>query len=185
MAPDVVPERLVDSPPRQETERCGAFVSQGDAMERKIRRVDRALSESEAVAILQKGEYGVLSTVSADGQPYGVPVSYSYTGGVIYFHCAVEGHKLDNLRENNKVSFCVVGKTEVLPEKFGTKYESAIVFGKAFELTDADKHRGLVELLKKYSPGSMEEGLRYIASTGGKTRVYEIKPESITGKSRK
>lgn len=154
-------------------------------MERKIRRIDRALSQSEAVEILKKGEYGILSTVSIDGQPYGVPVSYAYTRDVIYFHCAVEGHAVENLRSNNKVSFCVVGGTEVLPAKFGTKYESVIVFGKTFELTDEEKHNALLELLKKYSPRFMEEGLRYVESAIGKIRVYKVVVESITGKSRK
>jgi uncharacterized protein len=155
------------------------------SMERKIRRADRAIPESAAKEILQKGEYGILSTVDVDGQPYGVPVSYSYTEDVIYFHCAVEGHKVENLSSNNKVSFCVVGKTEVLPAQFATKYESAIVFGEAFELKDDEKYKGLLELLKKYSSGSMEKGLRYIESDGSKTRVYKINVESITGKSRK
>jgi nitroimidazol reductase NimA-like FMN-containing flavoprotein (pyridoxamine 5'-phosphate oxidase superfamily) len=154
-------------------------------MERKIRRADRAISDSEASEILRAGEYGVLSTVSVDGQPYGVPVSYSYAGDVIYFHCALEGHKLENLNGNNKVSFCVVGKTEILPETFGTRYESVIVFGKAFEVTGAEKHTVLIELLKKYSPGFMDKGLRYIEGEGHKARVYKIVIESMTGKSRK
>ena len=154
-------------------------------MERKIRRADRAIPESEAQGILRAGEYGVLSTVSADGEPYGVPVSYAYTGDVIYFHCALEGHKLENLSSNNRVSFCVVGKTHVLPGKFATNYESTIVFGKAFEVTGAEKQAGLVEILKKYSPGFMEKGLRYIAGDGGKARVYKIVIESMTGKARK
>ena len=154
-------------------------------MKRQVRRVDRAISESEAKEILRKGEYGILSTVSTDGQPYGVPVSYSYTEEGIYFHCALEGHKLENLNSNNKVSFCVVGATEVLPDKFGTKYESAIVFGQAFETLDDEKHKGLLELVKKYSPGFKEEGLRMIKNTGNKTKVYKIVVESITGKARK
>jgi nitroimidazol reductase NimA-like FMN-containing flavoprotein (pyridoxamine 5'-phosphate oxidase superfamily) len=154
-------------------------------MERKIRRADRAIPDSAAKEILQKGEYGILSTVSGAGQPYGVPVSYSYTGEVIYFHCAPEGHKLENLSGNNKVSFCVVGKTQVLPDKFATNYESVIVFGKAFEVTADEKQTGLVELLKKYSPGFIDKGLRYIEGDGDKARVYKIVIESITGKSRK
>jgi nitroimidazol reductase NimA-like FMN-containing flavoprotein (pyridoxamine 5'-phosphate oxidase superfamily) len=154
-------------------------------MERKIRRADRAIPDSEAKEILQAGEYGILSTVSEDGQPYGVPVSYSYTGDVIYFHCAVEGHKLDNLSGNNKVSFCVVGKTQVLPDKFATNYESVIVFGKAFEVTEDEKHAGLLEILKKYSPGFIDKGLKYIDSDSGKAKVYKIVIESMTGKSRK
>ncbi len=154
-------------------------------MERKIRRAERAIPESEAKEILLAGEYGVLSTVSEDGQPYGVPVSYSYTGDIIYFHCALEGHKLENLSSNNKVSFCVVGKTRLLPAKFATNYESVIVFGKAFEVTEDEKHQGLLEILKKYSPGFIDKGLRYIEGDGHKARVYKIVIESLTGKARK
>jgi uncharacterized protein len=154
-------------------------------METKIRRTDRAISESEAKAILEKGEFGILSTASLDGQPYGVPINYSYTGNVIYFHCALEGQKLENLKKNNRVSFCVVGKTEVLPEKFATRYESAIVFGKAYELADDEKFNGLMEIVKKYSSGFLEEGLQYTKNAIHKARAYKIVIESITGKSRK
>lgn len=154
-------------------------------MERQMRRSDRAIPDSEARQILQAGEYGILSTVSADGQPYGVPVSYAYTGEVIYFHCAVEGHKLENLSSNNRVSFCVVGQTQVLPDKFATNYESVIVFGKAFEVVDDEKQAGLVELLKKYSPDFMEKGERYIKGDAPNTKVYKIAAESLTGKARR
>ncbi len=154
-------------------------------MEKKMRRADRALPDREAQEILYEGEYGVLSTVSPDGQPYGVPVSYSYVEDVIYFHCAPEGHKLENLNSNSRVSFCVVGKTQVLPDKFATNYESVIVFGKAFEVTKDEKHAGLLEILKKYSPDFMTKGLRYIEGDGHKARVYKIVIESLTGKARR
>lgn len=49
---------------------------------------DRQLSDEVAYALLKGGEYGVLSTVDEDGQPYGVPVSYALEGNLIYFHCA-------------------------------------------------------------------------------------------------
>ena len=42
-----------------------------------MRRSDKALPNDALVKILQEGEYGVLSTVSADGQPYGVPLNYA------------------------------------------------------------------------------------------------------------
>ena len=61
-------------------------------MPRPIRRDDRALTNEQALEILRKGEYGVLSTVSQDGQPYGVPVSFAYADHALYFHGAVEGH---------------------------------------------------------------------------------------------
>jgi nitroimidazol reductase NimA-like FMN-containing flavoprotein (pyridoxamine 5'-phosphate oxidase superfamily) len=153
-------------------------------MERTIRRIDRAIPEGKTKELLKRGEYGILSTVSKEGQPYGVPLSYSYTGDSIYFHCALEGHVVNNIRENERVSFCIVGKTEVLPDKFGTKYESIIVFGKVSEVTGEEKHKGLLELLKKYSSGFIKEGLQYIENAGNKTRVYKIVIESITGKSK-
>jgi hypothetical protein len=154
-------------------------------MTKTMRRADRAIPNSEAQQILQAGEYGVLSTVSVDGQPYGVPVSYAFTGEAIYFHCALEGHKLDNLSSNNRVSFCVVGKTQVLPDKFATNYESVIAFGTAQEVVDDEKHAGLVELLKKYSPDFMAKGERYINGDGPQARVYKITIESMTGKARR
>jgi len=154
-------------------------------MQRPIRRADRALSLEQAMEILFKGEFGILSTVSSDGQPYGVPVSYCYSDNLLYFHCAVEGHKLENLAANNSVSFCVVGETEILPDKFATRYESAIVFGKAYELTGNEKLSGLTELLKKYSQDFLEKGQLYIESNAEKTRVYKIEVVALSGKARR
>lgn len=41
----------------------------------EIRRKDRALSESNAIKILEKGSFGTLSTIGADGYPYGIPIN--------------------------------------------------------------------------------------------------------------
>ena len=67
-----------------------------------MRRSDKALPNDALVKILQEGEYGVLSTVSADGQPYGVPLNYALQNNNLYFHCALDGHKLDNLLANHR-----------------------------------------------------------------------------------
>ncbi|HUX12805.1 MAG TPA: pyridoxamine 5'-phosphate oxidase family protein [Spirochaetia bacterium] len=157
----------------------------GAIVDRKLRRIDRAISIEEAEEILRGGEWGLLSTVSASGQPYGVPVNYVLVGKIIYFHCALEGDKLENLRHNNRVSFCVVGETEVLPAQFATRYESVIVFGKAVEVLDEEKQIGLVGLIEKYSAGYMDEGRAEIENSGSRARVYGISIESISGKARR
>src|SRR5689334_11917769 len=102
-------------------------------MHHELRRKDRGLDEPEARELLERGEYGVLSSCGPDGQPYGIPLSYCVIGDAIYFHCALEGHKLENIVADSRVSFCVVGTTEVLPDKFSTRYESVIVSGRAAE----------------------------------------------------
>ena len=96
---------------------------------KELRRKDREIPNDEALSILSSAEYGVLSTSSPGGIPYGVPLSFCLIDGSIYFHCAMEGRKIENIENNSTVSFCVVGATEVLPSKFGTKYESTIVSG--------------------------------------------------------
>lgn len=62
-----------------------------------MRRKDRQAGEEDILRILKENVYGVLSTISEDGWPYGVPVSYVYEDGKIYFHSATMGHKVDNL----------------------------------------------------------------------------------------
>jgi nitroimidazol reductase NimA-like FMN-containing flavoprotein (pyridoxamine 5'-phosphate oxidase superfamily) len=48
-----------------------------------------------------------------------------------------------------------------------------------------EKLSALAELLKKYSPDFLEKGQRYIESDAGKTRVYKIEIEVLSGKSRR
>lgn len=154
-------------------------------MTRPMRRNNRAIGTEEAYQILRKGEYGVLSTVDEEGQPYGVPLNYCVLGNCVYFHCAKEGHKIANLEFNARASFCVVGDTELLPEKFSTKYESVIVFGEVREATGDEKQVALEALVSKYSTAFIGDGLNYIQSSGAQTRVFGISIESISGKARR
>jgi len=150
-----------------------------------MRRKDRLITDAETFSILEKGEYGILSTVSSDNEPYGVPVNYCLINGCMYFHCALEGRIIDNIRNNPKVSFCVVGKTEVLPDKFSTKYESCIVQGVASELFGEEKQLALEGLIRKYSEDFVSDGLKYIEKLKDKTRAFKIQIEFISGKARK
>jgi nitroimidazol reductase NimA-like FMN-containing flavoprotein (pyridoxamine 5'-phosphate oxidase superfamily) len=152
---------------------------------RNVRRIDRESGTHEAVELLSNCEYGVLSTVGNDGQPYGVPLSYTYKNNCIYFHCALVGHKTENIGNNPKVSFCVVGSTTVLPEKFATEYESAVAFGIASEVFGAERYNALLLLLEKYAPEFIEEGKKYIDQKNQATKVFKIEIDHISGKARR
>ncbi len=69
----------------------------------KLRKKKRELSKEESVKVLIKGKEGILSTIGENGYPYGVAVNYVYHNGCIYFHCANNGYKLDNIKNTNKV----------------------------------------------------------------------------------
>lgn len=150
-----------------------------------MRRSQREIFGEDIIKILQSGEYGVLATISENGYPYATPISYVYVNNKVYLHCAVEGNKLDNIRNNNKVSFNVVGKTKVLPEQFSTEYESAIIFGQAFEVNGEEKKEALMAIADKYSPDFKNEGLAYIDRAINKTCVVKIEIDKITGKARR
>ncbi|MCD7971983.1 MAG: pyridoxamine 5'-phosphate oxidase family protein [Candidatus Azobacteroides sp.] len=151
-----------------------------------IRRKDRVLEEQETGNLVETGEYGILSTISSSGQPYGVPLSYVYAEGVLYFHCATEGEKLENIRYEPNVSFVIVGKTEVLEKSFTTKYESVIVFGMASIVEEEEeKINALMLLSKKYCSPAMEVAPLYIRKSLDRTCIVKIKIEKITGKSKK
>lgn len=154
-------------------------------MDHPMRRKDRQLPEKRAIAILEDGEYGILSTYGEDGYPYGVPLSYVYHGRCIYFHGAGSGHKMENYSFCPRVSFCVVGKTHVLTDVFSTNYESAIVFGRIHEVMDNSKKLQALHLLvAKYAPENTENGNRYAEKSLQNVHVYCMEAEQITGKAR-
>ena len=88
---------------------------------REMRRRDRQLTEAETMEIIQRGEYGVLCTVTPEGLPCGVPISYARDEGsnTIYFHGTIqEGQKTDNLAHQSQACMTIVLQTELMPEKF-------------------------------------------------------------------
>jgi len=126
----------------------------------------------------------VLATVGADGWPYAVPVNYVLAGDALYFHCATEGHKLENIAHEERVSFCAVASARVLPEALSTLYESAVVFGRAVVVTDpAEKRRGLELLAVRFCGEVTPEAEEAIAASDSKTAVVRIRIERITGKA--
>ena len=72
----------------------------GILMFRPMRRARQALPMEDCEAILRRGTSGVLSVLGDDGYPYGVPLSYVWHDGALWFHCAKQGHKLDAIRED-------------------------------------------------------------------------------------
>ena len=153
---------------------------------RDVRRRDRALPEVEALEILARAEYGVLATVGADGWPYAVPVNHVLCGEVLYFHGALEGHKLENLANCDRVSFCAVASARVLPDKLSTLYESSVVFGRAALVTDpVEKQRALELLAARFSGKLTAAADDAIRTDAARTAVVRIQVERITGKARR
>ena len=153
-------------------------------MFREMRRNKQQLNEIEIDAILNGNTSGVLAVHGENGYPYTIPLSYTYDDGQIYFHSAVEGHKIDAIRNNDKVSFCVIDQDEVIQETFTTKYRSAVVFGRAQIITDPIvRLKALESLVKKYSSDFVIEGQQEILQGWNKVSIIAIRIEHKTGKT--
>lgn len=151
-------------------------------MFREMRRSRQQLSQKETAELLTKATSGVLAVSGDDGYPYAVPLSYVYDGEKIYFHCAMTGHKIDAIRREARVSFCVIAQDDILPEKFTTKFVSVIAFGKAEIVTDdSEKRAALMKLAEKYSPG-IPKADEEIRGSWDRVCVVGITVEHVTGK---
>ena len=151
-----------------------------------MRRKDRMMDEAGCLALLEKGEYGFLATVGPDGRPYGVPLSYVWRDGRLFFHCASMGRKIKNIINCPDVSFSVVGDTKpVYVTDFSTYYKCVMIFGKVGEVADPDaKYEALYALAEKYLPDHMDKADKDIRGSLKRTAVYAITPVEITGKAK-
>ena len=154
-----------------------------------MRRKDRRLSDEATLALLRQGAWGVLCLAGENA--YGVPVNYvlddvgNASWPDIFFHCAQEGKKLERIRQNPSVCLCVVGKAEVLREKFSSDYASAMVMGSAEIVRDEGERLRILRLFgRHFTPFSLEEIDAYIAPRNASTRLVRLRPLEASGKAR-
>lgn len=155
--------------------------------EREMRRKDRQLTEEECLYLIRHTPHAVLSTTDKSGTPYGVPITPILLNGKLYFHCSkAGGRKVDNLRQNEKVSLCFIGKDDISQKEFAVNFASVIVAGTAKEITNPEEVKRIqLEICKVHAPEAGEKAAEeYFGKTGRGITVWEITPTKISGKSR-
>ena len=153
-------------------------------MFRPMRRTAQQLTRQQCLDILAAATHGVLAVHGDEGYPYAVPLSYVLHDEKIYIHCAMSGHKLDAMKMNKKVSFCVVAQDEIVPETYSTDYISVIVFGRARIMDDpAEKRAAIERLAVRYAPNEPTSHMNAeIEESAGHMAMVEITIEHMTGK---
>lgn len=152
-------------------------------MFREMRRHKQLLNTDYAKDMLNRGTSGVLAVHGDDDYPYAVPLSYVYHGGRLYFHVATSGHKLDAIRENDKVSFCVILQDNPVGERFTTYYMSVIAFGRARIIDDVEEKKRTIQILSdRYFPEMKEKSEEEISGSFERFHMIEMEIEHITGK---
>ena len=152
-------------------------------MFREVARKKQVLSRTKINEILTAEKRGVLSVIGDNGYPYGLPINFYYDEktGYIYFHSGKNGHKVDALKLDNKVSFCVYDSGYKNEGEWALNISSVIVFGKIY-IVENEK---ALEIYRKLSL-KFTNDTDYIESEIEKfaknTLCLELRPEHITGK---
>ena len=143
------------------------------------------MSRDFALAVADKCAYSVMATVNGDGTPYCIPLSMAREGEWLYFHSALEGHKIDNLKHKNRVCVSCVGDLKEIPGAFSVWYESAVIKGTASEVTDREeKIHALALICRRYTPAIMDAFDKAIEKDLDRTGVWKIHIDEISGKGR-
>ena len=160
------------------------------------------------LAVIDQSQYGVVSMIDEEGQPYGIPLSIVRDGHSLYFHSAKEGKKVEIFEKNPRVSVAFIGAVNV-PEHFTneeldaiakdesklalltskvftTEYESAVVNGTVTRVEDEEtKIRAMRLICQKYTPTKMPFFEMAIASGFKLANAYQIEILEIKAKRKK
>lgn len=154
-----------------------------------MRKKSREMDAQWALEVMRKAPYITVSFTRADETAYGVPLSLACTDDrTWYFHCALEGDKLDAIVAHPQV--CLSAVTKCAPTvgpkdgSFTLQFRSAIAFGTAELVTDdAEKIRALRAISERFLPQHMDAFDDAIARSLHRTAVVRITLDELpTGK---
>ena len=151
-------------------------------MFRKMRRIKQQLSETQCIDILTREPRGVLAVLGDEGYPYAVPLDFFYRDGRLYFHSAMEGHKVDALKACDKASFCVMDQGQRTEGDWALWFNSVICFGRMRLVEDREETIAIArDLGLKYYP-SRQDVEDEIQKDGRRVLCMELTIEHMTGK---
>jgi len=153
-------------------------------MFREVTRAKQQLPQAECVEILKSEMRGVLRVLGDEGYPYGMPMNHWYNeaDAALYFHCGNVGHRLEALREGDKVSFCCYDSGSRNEGEWAFKVKSVIVFGRIEIIDDMDR---IIDITTKLSHKFTDDESYIrdeIERAAHRTLLLRLPPEHICGK---
>ena len=95
----------------------------------------------------------------------------------------MSGHKVDAIRQCDKVSFCVIEQDDVQPKKYTTFFRSVIAFGRIHVIEDEAEKLSTARILgNRYNPNDDESLKKEIESGLSRMLMIRFDIEHLTGK---
>jgi nitroimidazol reductase NimA-like FMN-containing flavoprotein (pyridoxamine 5'-phosphate oxidase superfamily) len=148
-----------------------------------LRRADKEIANRQEIEdILRRSTICRLALIDA-GRPYLVPLCFGYDAGILYFHSASVGKKIDLLKKNRTVCFEFDVDTIAVPSDtscgWTMRYRSVIGYGIASFVEDPDEKRAALGVIMcQYAEGTHN----YPDETLRKTAVIKVEIREISGK---
>ena len=153
-------------------------------MFRPVRKKINEIKIEEAKKLLHQSRRGVLAVIGDNNYPYAIPVNYLYDeeNEKIYFHGSRAGHKVDAIKNCDKVCFTVIGNETIKKESWAPFLQSTAIFGRCHLIEDQSIAMVLLKkfAMKFYPSESMVD--EEIVVSGKATQMYEIEIEHLSGK---
>ena len=155
-----------------------------------MRQKNREIKNFEEIIEVMKQCDVVRLALNDDGYPYILPLNFGMDVSdgkiILLFHSALEGHKIDLIKKDNRASFEMDCKHQLQYfDDIGyctMSYESVIGIGKIRILKDEEKMQALRKLMDHYHP---DENAYFNPAAVERTMVYTLEVEKITGKRKK
>jgi hypothetical protein len=152
-----------------------------------LRRNEREIADPAALRdLVSTGRYAAVA-LCRDGEPYVVTMNYGYDPGrgALYFHCAVEGLKLEFIRANPRACATVVHDRGYIHGECDHAYRSVVLRGPISVIEDeAERVHGLGVLIdhQEDAPGPVRERTMPGGAIERPVGMLRLDIEEMTGK---
>lgn len=149
---------------------------------RSMRRFKQQLTLQECETILKDAYRGFLSVNGENGYPYTIPMNFLYNDNRIYFHSALQGHKIDAIKQSAKACFTVINEPVQQENDWWYHVSSVVCFGQVSIIEDQEERMEILKSLgQKYFPEGydMQKDLKMNAH---RAAVLCLAVDHMTGK---
>ncbi|MDA3916411.1 MAG: pyridoxamine 5'-phosphate oxidase family protein [Deltaproteobacteria bacterium] len=148
-----------------------------------MRRKHKEITDKKEIEkILKKSQICHIAMVDKD-KPYIVPMNFGYENKTLFFHCALEGRKINLIKKNPNLCFevdqVVQFKKAKLACDWSIEYKSVIGEGRAQLLYDPEEKREALDIIMAQYSGRTFE---YPSEMLEKTLVIKLVIDKMTGK---
>ena len=127
--------------------------------------------KQDMASILLEGKDMTLATLQPDGAPQATTVSYASDGEAVFFGCAGNSRKAQNLAHDHRVALTIN-----LPYQDWSQIRGVAISGRARRISDTDEI-GRVGLLfmAKYP-----EIAQYVSTPGDELALFRVEPQIVS-----